>query len=320
VPFFNEEKHLTQVAARIREVLESIGETFELILVDDGSRDGTWNKLQRLAGDRQDIYAIRLSRNFGKEAALAAGLEQAKGDAVITLDGDLQHPPALIEEMVRLWRTGQADVVEAKKTFHHRDTAINRIGARVFYDLQKRLTGSDLQGASDFKLLDRKVVDAWKHIGERNLFFRGICQWLGFRQVSIPFTVEERVGGRSKWTLNRLLDLAVTGIVSFSSLPLQLTTLLGLIFFVFSGLLGLQTLYMKLAGNAVSGFTTVILLVLITGSLVLLSLGIIGAYLAQIYEEVKGRPRYLVSESAGDGSVAARGEDHDARQTITQTA
>ena len=322
VPFFNEAEHLETVVKHICAAVKPLELSFELILIDDGSCDGTWQVIVNLVTHVQGLHALRLSRNFGKEAALIAGLNIARGKAVITMDGDLQHPPSLIAEMVARWREGKVDIVEAVKTAHDRGTPWNRLGARAFYGLQKKLTGTDLEGASDFKLLDRKVVDAWKQIGERNLFYRGLCRWFGYRRDQVHFVVEERVGGESKWSPFKLLELAMTGILSFSSLPLQLTTLLGLIFLSFSGLLGLQTLYMKLAGNAVSGFTTVILLLLITGSLVLISLGIIGAYLAQIYEEVKGRPRYLISEkiTSPDPVPPSRKEGENGSPTLSQAS
>ncbi len=299
LPFWNEGACAARAAARIWETLDGTGAACEMICVDDGSTDDTWPRLAAFAADRPAVVAIRFSRNFGKEAALAAGLEAARGRAVIVMDGDLQHPPELIGEMLRRWRAGEAEVVEAVKRRRGRESWVNRWGARLFYRTLRRVSGIDLENASDFKLLDRKVVDAWLELRDFHLFFRGMCAWLGFRRARIDFEVPERIGGVSKWSLGRLAGLAADGVASFSSAPLHLTTLIGAVFLVFAIVLGGHTLYMKLAGQAVSGFTTVILLLLIVGSCVLISLGVIGAYIARIFEQVKGRPRFLIAETLG---------------------
>ena len=242
------------------------------------------------------ITAVRLSRNFGKENALCAGLETARGDAVIVMDGDLQHPPELIPKMIHIWHQSDADIVEAMKVSRGQESVISKIGSKVFYAIFNYLSGYNLKGASDYKLLDRKVVDAWLRMGERNLFFRGMTAWLGFKRVKIPFEVPVRIGGKSAWSTIKLIKLAIIGLTAFSSLPLHLITLLGCLFLVSAVPIGLQALYLKFIGRAVDGFTTVIVLLLIIGGLLMISLGIIGLYLARIYEEVKGRPRYLISE------------------------
>ena len=229
---------------------------------------------------------------------MAAGLERARGRAIIVMDGDLQHPPAVVPEMVRRWREG-AEVVEAVK--QHRGTA--RIGAgvraRIFNSLFSRLTGFDLHGATDFKLMDRRVVDAWRTMSERNLFFRGMNAWLGFRRVRIPFDVEQRAEGRSQWSPWQLARLAETAVTSFSSAPLYLIIAAGLTFAIVAVVLGAQTIYLKLTGRAIDGFTTVILLLLIIGSVLMVGMGLVGIYLARIYEEVKRRPRYVIAEQVG---------------------
>jgi dolichol-phosphate mannosyltransferase len=213
------------------------------------------------------------------------------------MDGDGQHPPSLLPEMVRMWQSSGADIVEAVKRSRGRESVFGKSAALVFYFLLHKLSGFDFKGASDFKLLNRKAVDAWLKMGERNVFFRGMTAWMGFTTVQIPFEVVPRSGGQSTWSYLKRLKLALTGITSFSSLPLQLVSFVGALFLVFSVVLGLQTLFLQVTGRAVSGFATVILLLLIIGSLLMISLGIIGEYLARIYEEVKGRPRYLVKES-----------------------
>ncbi len=294
VPVYNEEPHLDAVVARLDEVLRALPMDHELIFVDDGSADASWARLRSLADRYPRLRALRLSRNFGKEAAVAAGLNAARGDLVVVLDGDLQHPPELIHEMVAIWARGDVDLVEAVKQRRGDESWWARLGARLFYRLNHKLGSADLDGATDFKLMDRRVIDAWRQMGERNIFFRGMSAWLGFRRATVAFAVPARVGGGSRWRFLQLLQLAVTGITAFSSAPLQLTTWIGMAFLGFSLLLGLHTLYMKLTGQAVSGFATVILLLLLVGSCILISLGIIGIYLARIYEEVKGRPRYVV--------------------------
>lgn len=305
VPLYNEGAHLKEVFQSITQVLQSLEQSFELIFVDDGSQDDTWAGLSALRKDHPWLDILRLSRNFGKEAALAAGLQVARGQAVVILDGDLQHPPELIREMFARWQEGEVDIVEAVKVARSAEPLFVRMGARLFYGMHARLGGTALQGATDFKLLDRKVIDAWKQMGERNIFFRGMAAWLGFRRETVSFSVPPRVGGASRWSLWGLLRLAVTGITSFTSLPLHLTTLIGGLFLLFSFLLGGHTLYMKFTGQAVSGFATVILLLLIMGSCILISIGIVGIYIARIYEEVKARPRYLVAErqEATDGEM-----------------
>jgi glycosyltransferase involved in cell wall biosynthesis len=304
LPCLDEGAHLAATLATLAGVLDGLGITYELVVVDDGSRDDTWEVLRRCAAERRGLRAVRLSRRFGKELALVAGLERARGAAVIVMDADLQHPPALIPEMVRAWREEGYEVVEAVKTRRGAEPPLARAGARLFYPLFRRLSGFDLEGASDFKLLDRRVLDAWSEMGERNVFFRGMSAWLGFRRKALPFEVAPRTAGRSGWTAWRLVRLALNGITAFSTAPIHVITLLGLLFLAFASLLGVQTLYNKLSGSAETGFTTVIVLVLMVGSLILISLGVIGLYVARIYDEVKGRPRYVVRDELGPDGAA----------------
>jgi len=295
IPLYREGQHLAET---LKETLASLGTLdmdYELILVDDGSPDDTWQVIADQSRRYLGVKGIRLSRNFGKEAALAAGLEQATGDAIVVMDGDLQHPPTLIPAMVKHWKEG-AEVVEAVKQHRGTESHYSKLRAQLFYAIFTRLAGYDLRGASDFKLMDRRVLDAWRGMGERNLFFRGMNAWLGFRRVQLPFNVPARAGGESSWSVLQLVRLALTAVTSFSSAPLQLITLTGAGFAVFALVLGAQTLYQKVVGHAVDGFTTVILLLLVIGGAVMLGLGIIGTYIARIYEEVKGRPRYIVAE------------------------
>jgi len=296
IPLYREGSILEKTIEKIHATLESLNEVFEIILVDDGSTDNTWSKIEHLSKRFIMVRAVRFSRNFGKESALCAGMEMSKGDAVIVMDGDLQHPPELIPEMVRLWRETQADVIEALKENRGTESLTNKIGATLFYALLNTLSAYDLKGATDYKLMDRRVVDAWLKLGERSLFFRGMISWLGFRRVQIPFVVQNRPDGQSQWSIFQLIKLAVTAVTAFSSFPLHFITIVGMGFFVFAVLLGSQTLFYKLTGQAVSGFATVILLLLIIGSSLMIGLGVIGEYISRIYDEVKGRPRYIIAE------------------------
>ncbi len=292
---FNEQNNVARFAEAISGVFSPLEEVFELVMVDDGSTDGTWDAIQQLA-ESYPVAGVRFSRNFGKEAAIIAGLESAGGRAVVVMDGDLQHPPELIPEMLRLWREEGVEVVEAVKSDRGREAAAYRTGSSLFYFIMNTLSGFDLANASDFKLLTRQAAEALLGMQERNPFFRGMTAWVGFKRARVPFEVKEREEGGTKWSFLRLLRLSLDAITGFSSLPLHAVTLLGLCFLAFSVVLGINTLYMKFSGQAVSGFTTVILLQLIIGSMLMISLGIIGEYLARIFAEVKKRPRFLVSE------------------------
>ena len=294
VPAYQEAAGLAAGLRAIRDAARQGGVTFELIVVDDGSTDDTWAVAAGLADEVPELVAIRLSRNFGKESAIAAGLDEVRGEACIVMDADLQHPPSLIPEMVRRWQTGEWDVVEAVKANRGRESWIHRTTARLFYRTASWLTGYDLQDASDFKLLDRRVLVEWRRLGERATFFRGLVAWLGFRRTQLAFEVPPRQAGRSRWSLGALAGLAIHAVTSFSALPLQLVTFFGLAMLVIAVVLGAQAIRLWMQGVAVPGFTTVILLQLAIGGLLMLSLGIIGTYVARIYDEVKARPRYVV--------------------------
>ena len=296
VPAYDEAEGIRQSLRAIANAVRSTDLPFELIVVDDGSRDDTWGAIQSARQDTPEIVALRLSRNFGKEGAIAAGLDQATGDACIVLDADLQHPPTLIPEMVRLWRAEDWDVVEAVKSNRGAEAASHRLVTRAFYRVAGWLTGHDLQDASDFKLLDRRVLDEWRRLGERATFFRGLVAWLGFRHKRVFFQVPQRQAGHSGWSLSSLATLAIHAVTSFSAVPLQIVTVLGLVTLVVAAGIAAQALRLWYNGSALPGFTTVILLQLMIGGFLMVSLGIIGTYIARIYDEVKGRPRYVVRE------------------------
>jgi len=296
IPVYQEGSHIRSSIRVIEKLVFDNQINYEFVLIDDGSRDNTWSEIKDMAEKNPKITSLRLSRNFGKESALCAGLEYAVGDMIIVMDSDLQHPPTLIPEMVRVWREEGYDVIEGVKNSRGKENPLYKLGAKLFYYIIYKTADINLGKASDFKLLDRRVIEAWKEMPERATFFRGMSAWLGFDRKQINFDVAERVNGKTKWSLLRLMRLAMNAITSYTSVPLHCITVLGIIMFLGAVLLGAQTLYMKFFGQATSGFTTVILLQLIIGSSIMISLGMIGIYLAKIYKEVKGRPRYLISK------------------------
>ncbi|MFT3744904.1 MAG: glycosyltransferase family 2 protein [Pyrinomonadaceae bacterium] len=296
MPCYREAEHIGVVLGEIRTALEKAGVDFELVLIDDGSPDNTWAALNEAAKDFPMMRAARLSRNFGKELALCAGLEMARGEAVIVMDADGQHPPALLPTIIEKWRETGVDIVEAAKSDRGKESFLSKTGAGLFYFLWNKLSGFEMRGASDYKLLSRKAVNAYLQMDERNVFFRGMTAWIGFSRAQVPFEVPARAGGQSSWSPIRLFRLALTALSGFSAVPLQIVSFAGVVFLLFAILFAGQTLYVYMIGHAVTGFATVILLLLIIGSFLMISLGIIGEYLARIYDEVKGRPRYLIAD------------------------
>ena len=296
VPVHNEGDQIAENLSLIHAEALKAGLPMEMIAIDDGSTDNTWHVLQTMVEQIAGLKALRFSRNFGKEGAICAGLAHSLGQACIVIDSDLQHPPELIPEMVRLWRDEHWEIIEGIKKTRGTESLINRIGARFFYRTLSGLSGYNLYGSSDFKLLDRKVRDAWLDMRERNTFFRGMVSWLGFRRKQITFSVAKRRLTESRWSFLSLFRLAIVAITAFSSLPLQAVTILGGLFLLCAILFSTYALVMYFAGLAFPGFTTVIILELLIGGVLMVSLGIIGTYIAQIYQEVKYRPRYVVAE------------------------
>ena len=295
LPSYNEEENIQRAAEHIGRVLRPEHMDYELVFVNDGSRDGTWQKIVDLAQADPHVVGVNFSRNFGKEAAILAGLAQAKGDCCAVMDCDLQHPPETLVEMIRLWREGY-EVIEGVKRSRGEESGLHRFAAGSFYRIMSKATKVDMSRASDFKLIDRKAVNAILSLPEKNAFFRALSSWVGFKTISVEFDVQEREAGKSKWSSRSLISYAVRNITSFSSAPLQLITVCGGIVLALAVIMGIQTLVRYFSGTAVEGFTTVILLILLIGSVLMLSLGLIGYYLAQIYNELKNRPRYLISE------------------------
>ncbi|MCI8735656.1 MAG: glycosyltransferase family 2 protein [Lachnospiraceae bacterium] len=299
LPAYNEKQNIERTAKTLSGILEKEGIPFELLFISDGSVDGTYEEICRLAELDGRVRGAEFSRNFGKEAAIFAGLELALGDGCIVMDCDLQHPPEVIPEMYRLWQDGY-EVVEGIKKSRGKESILHGMSAGLFYGIMSRMMRMDMRSSSDFKLLDRKVVNVLLGLGERNTFFRALSFWAGFRAAKVEYEVQERAFGSSKWSFRSLVRYAVSNVTSFSTIPLQMVTVMGMVSIIFSVILALQTLVKYLTGTAVEGFTTVILLILIIGGFIMISLGIIGHYLARIYEEVKGRPRYIIRSRTQD--------------------
>lgn len=299
LPAYNEKQNIERTAKTISDILDGAEIPFELVFVDDGSMDGTYKEISSLAAQDNRVRGAEFSRNFGKEAAIFAGLELAAGDACIVMDCDLQHPPQVIPEMYRLWKEGY-EVVEGIKKSRGKESIFHRLFAGMFYGIMSRMMKMDMRSSSDFKLLDRKVVRVLLGLGERNTFFRALSFWAGFRSVKVEYEVQERAYGDSKWSFGSLIKYAISNVTSFSTVPLQMVTVMGMVSILFSFILAVQTFVKYLLGTAVEGFTTVILLVLIIGGFIMISLGMIGHYLARIYEEVKGRPRYIIRRTTDE--------------------
>lgn len=294
LPAYNEEALLIKTAKTLHDVLENNNIMYELIFVDDGSKDRTWEQIEKAAELDSCIKGIHFSRNFGKEAAIFAGLANADGDCTAVMDCDLQHPPEILVKMYRMWENGY-EVVEGIKRSRGKESVLHKTSAGMFYKLMSSATGIDMSRASDFKLMDRKAVNSLLEMPERNAFFRAMSSWIGYRSATVEFDVQEREAGVSKWSTWSLVKYAVSNIAGYSSVPMQLVTGAGVLVLVIAVVLGIQTLIRYFTGHALEGFTTLILLLLFIGSVIMISLGIIGYYIARIYEEVKGRPRYIIS-------------------------
>lgn len=303
LPAYNEELMIAKTCRVLREVLNEVGIAYELVLVDDGSRDNTWTEIEKAGKKDPHIVGVHFSRNFGKEAAVFAGLAQAGGDVVAVMDCDLQHPPQVLPEMYRLWQEGY-QVIEGIKKSRGQESFFHKKCVGFFYGIMSKATKVNMQNTSDFKMLDRQAVDSILSMPERNMFFRATSSWVGYRSTAVEFEVQEREAGESKWSSWSLIRYAFTNIVAFTTVPLQFVTVGGVIAFLLSLLLAVYSLVQYFTGHAVEGYTTIIIVLLLIGSAVMISLGIIGYYIAKIYEEVKRRPRYIISRivRGGDSS------------------
>lgn len=297
IPAYNESEMIPIAYQKISTVMQNNNISFEMIFVDDGSKDNSFQIIEDISQKHPSIIkGISFSRNFGKEAAMFAGLKEATGDACAVMDCDLQHPIETVVEMYRLWSEEGYEIVEGVKTYRGKENILKKGCAKLFYSIMSSLSGIDMRDTSDFKLLDRKAVDSLLDMPERMPFFRGLSQWVGFKSIKIPFEVQERLVGESKWSTKKLVKYAIHNISIFSSKPLQLITALGCLFFIFGLIIGIDALVRFFRGTSAAGFPTVIGLILISSGVIMLSLGIIGNYIGLIYEEVKARPRYIISK------------------------
>ncbi|MDR2650621.1 MAG: glycosyltransferase family 2 protein [Clostridiales bacterium] len=298
LPVLNEESIIEKTTSELFAVF--LGINMDILFVDDGSADSTWLKITELSRRNLQISGLRFSRNFGKESAMLAGVANARGDCVIVMDADLQHPPAAALEMFNIWKDGDSSIIEGVKIRRQDEGALKKFGAKAFYKILLVLSGIDLDNASDFKLIDRNAADIIMSMPERQTFFRAMSGWTGLKTDKVYFEAPSRAGGVTKFSVLKLAGMAVNSITAYTSLPMQLVTVTGLGFFMFAVIMSFQTLYMKLYGKAAGGFTTVIILLLLIGSILMISLGIIGIYISKIYNEVKFRPRYVLSETIGE--------------------
>ena len=301
VPVLDEQDCVAELVRRVRAALAEAGVRGEILFVDDGSRDETAARIAALRAEDASVKAIHFTRSFGHQAALCAGLRFAKGDAVVTMDGDLQHPPELLPELVAAWRAG-ADVVQSVRRSPPgtRPRAKERAGL-FFHALMSRWSTTPLVPAgADFRLVDRRVVDALNALDEHFVFVRGLVPWLGFPEARVEYTVQERFAGQSKYRLRRMLRLAADGIVSFSVVPLRLIGAVGALTALFGVLFGIFALVAHATGRVrASGWTSLVVLILTFGGVQLLSLGVVSEYVGRMYEEVKRRPRYVIDRVEG---------------------
>ena len=305
IPAYNEQQNIVNISSVVSSLLEENNIKYEIIFVNDGSRDNTWDVISRICNKNKNIKGFNFSKNFGKEAAIFAGLTYATGDCCAVIDADLQHPPQTLIKMYEKWQEGY-EIVEGVKASRGKESFLHKLAAKSFYSLISKAANIDMSRASDFKLLDRKAVNILRAMPEKHIFFRALSSWVGFKTTSVEFHVQEREAGESKWSTYSLFKYALTNITSFSTAPMQIVTLSGVVFLLFSLTLGVQSLYKNFMGQSLEGFTTVILLLLIIGSILMLSLGIIGYYIAKMYEEIQNRPRFIVSESANYDEILNR--------------
>ena len=299
VPAFNEQENIANTAEVLIGILAENSIEYELIFVDDGSRDRTWELIEELTEKNPSVRGLHFSRNFGKEGAIFAGLKRCEGDCAVVIDCDLQHPPALIPKMYKLWQDG-FEIVEAVKSSRGHESLLYKVFAKSFYRIMKRSSDVDLDRASDFKLLDRKVIDALNDLPERITFFRALSSWVGFKGAKIEFEVAPRAAGTTKWNFRKLVKFALNNITSFTNFPMQIITWLGVLFLLFAVVISVYSIVKFFCGQSLEGFTTVYILILLSASVIMIGLGTIGYYMSKIYEEIKFRPRYIISEDTKD--------------------
>lgn len=301
IPVLNEQRGISALLERLLPVLEATGERFEVLFVDDGSTDATLETLRAAHGRDPRIKAISLSRNFGKEIAVAAGLRHANGAAIVLMDADLQHPPELIPMLIAKWQEGFDDVY-GQRLDRSADSPSRRLFSALYYRLFRMLSGTRLhENAGDFRLLSRRAVDALNRMGERARFNKGLFAWIGFRSTGVPFDVPDRPdGGGSRWAMRRLVRFALDGLASFTTIPLRIWSVIGLAVSLFAfAYIAVFVVKTLMFGTDLKGFPTLIVSIMFFSGIQLISLGVIGEYLGRIYEEVKARPLFLIAEEIG---------------------
>jgi len=298
VPMYNEEEVVRETYKRLTGVMEGIGENYEIIFINDGSRDNTRAILSEICKKDKKIKMIDFARNFGHQIAITAGMDYARGECMVIIDGDLQDPPELIPDMIKIWRDGY-DVVYGKRKSRRGETFFKKFTAKAYYRILRSLTNVDIPvDTGDFRLIDRKVCEALKQLPERSRYVRGLVSWVGFKQTAIEFERKERFAGETKYPLKKMLKLAMDGIMSFSYKPLKLASYIGSILSAISFLYLIIVVIQKLffPETAQTGWASLIAVSLFFNGIILLMLGIIGEYIGRIYEEAKGRPLYIINE------------------------
>lgn len=301
IPIYNEEETIPELYRRVSDVMDSLDDSVELILINDGSGDRSLKLMRELQERDARVCYISFARNFGHQAAVTAGLNFARGQVIVVLDADLQDPPELIPKMIESWQAGY-HVVYAQRTKRKKESWFKRLTAYVFYRLLRQLADVDIPAdTGDFCLMDRQVVEVLNSMPERNRYIRGLRAWIGFRQTAVKFERDPRFAGEVKYTFKKSLALAVNSLVSFSKIPLRISTYLGLFSALIALLMALLVLYWRLQqpDSPVTGLATILIAVFFLGSVQLISIGILGEYVGRIYEEVKGRPAYTIAEIAG---------------------
>ncbi|HLO58370.1 MAG TPA: glycosyltransferase family 2 protein [Bacteroidales bacterium] len=296
IPLFNETDNLDQLVLELQSVIQQIGKPSEIILVDDGSSDGSFDKVRTICALNKNVTGLSLSRNFGHQVALMAGLQQAQGNLIITMDADLQHPPNVIPELLKQHESG-FDIVNTRRIDGKETGAFKKVTSKYFYRIINRIAQVNIpEGSSDFRLMSRKALDAFLQFGERDRFTRGLVSWMGFRQTVFPYECPPRFAGKSKYTLRRMLHFAADGITSFSSRPLRIASYMGIIVFLAGLAYAVYAIIQHINGKTIQGWTSLLVTVLLLGGIQLLSIGIIGEYLARIFNESKSRPLYFIKE------------------------
>lgn len=302
IPCYNEAGNINVLYQKIMEQINKLDVGYELIFIDDGSIDETFNIIKFLHKENPNVKSVSFSRNFGHQAAIIAGLGFCKGDCAIMMDADLQHPPELIPEMISLWEDG-FEIVNTIRDETSNETFFKKLTSRGFYKLINIISNTKIEaGSADFRLLDRKVIESFKEIGEYSIFIRGMVNWMGFNSTQIHYKSSERFAGVSKYSIRKMISFALDGITSFSSMPLHISMVLGLLISLLSFIYLVYALYIKFFTNeALEGWTSIIISVLFIGGIQLISIGILGEYLGKIFYEVKKRPRYIINKKIGLG-------------------